>query len=110
SRSLEIPRGFGEPGATAAENAERELGEELGAAVVCLTPLGEVHADAAMSGEPVALFHAEIDRIGELGTAEGIGGVRLVPPAELASLIAAGAVTDGYTLAAYLRASLNGLL
>ncbi|MBB6039985.1 hypothetical protein HNR73_007884 [Phytomonospora endophytica] len=33
-----------------------------------------------------------------------------MPPAELASLIAAGAVTDGYTLATYLRASLNGLL
>ncbi|MEV0649176.1 NUDIX hydrolase [Phytomonospora sp. NPDC050363] len=98
--SLEIPRGFGEAGFSAEESAR----------VVCLTPLGSLHVDAGMSADPVSLFHAEIDGVGAFDAAEGIGAVRLAAPAELAELISSGAVTDGYTMAAYLRASLRGLL
>lgn len=108
--NLEIPRGFGEPGVTAEDSARRELAEEIGAGAVSLTSLGGLRVDAAMSGGAVALFHAEIDGVGALGVAEGISGVRLVTGAELEGLISAGTVDDGYTMAAFLRAGLRGLI
>jgi len=108
--SLEIPRGFGEAGVTPEDSARRELAEEIGAGAVQLTALGHLRVDSAMSADRVALFHAEIDRLGDLDTAEGISGVRLISVGDLAEMIAAATVDDGYTMAAFLRASLRGLL
>lgn len=106
---LEFPRGFGEPGFSSAENARRELGEEIAGVVKRLVPLGPVHIDGG-SGQVDELFYAELDGYGAHDQMEGIAEVMAVPVAELDRLIATAEITDGYTLAAYARAKARGLL
>jgi ADP-ribose pyrophosphatase len=105
---LEFPRGFGTPGATAEDDARRELTEEIGAEIVRMVDLGDIEPDG--SGTPVRLFLAELSAYGEAEAAEGISELRLVTPAELAALVGGGEITDLFTLSAYARAVARGLL
>jgi ADP-ribose pyrophosphatase len=108
---LEVPRGFGTSGATAEEDVRRELLEEIGVEARRLESLGVVHPDTGGHGAGVHLFYAEIaEPPRAVDTDEGIEAVRLVPPAELGRLIRDGEISDGFTMAAYLRAVLRGLL
>jgi len=107
---IEVPRGFASPGATAVDNAHVELEEEIGAKAIRMVDLGLIHADAGASTDPVALFFAEIASYGDVEAAEGISGVSLVDPGEVARMIADGRITDGFTICAYTRAVLRGLL
>jgi ADP-ribose pyrophosphatase len=108
---LEVPRGFGTAGATPVEDIRRELVEEIGVGPKRLEHLGEVHPDTGVHGAAVHLFYAEIGEPPRAAdTDEGIDGVRLVTPAELGRLIRDGEISDGFTMAAYLRATLRGLL
>jgi ADP-ribose pyrophosphatase len=100
----EIPRGFGEVGFTAEDNARRELEEEIGAAGTRLTPMGPVNLDTDASGSPDELFYAEIESYGRPDVAEGIAELRAVSLAEFQRMIAKGEISEGYTLAAYARA------
>ncbi|WEV26700.1 NUDIX hydrolase [Streptomyces sp. 71268] len=147
----EVPRGMGEPGATGADSAARELREEIGARATELVPLGDVHPDTGLLGSRVELFAARIPHPapgeavshargdgrhdgdgrehpedGEDGSdvheyggqpypgardvAEGIRRMMTVSYADLEGMIASGAVTDAFTIAAYTRARLAGLL
>lgn len=106
---LECPRGFGEPGFSSAENARRELGEEIAGVVQRLVPLGPLHIDGG-GGQVDELFYAELDDYGAHDQMEGIAEVMAVPMAELDRMIAEAEITDGYTLAAYARAKARGLL
>ena len=106
---LEAPRGIVEAPATPADDARRELKEEIGASVTALHDLGEFHPSAGVIAESMKLYLAHIDRIGELETHEAITGVEVLTAAQADELIARGEVTDGPTLAAYLRARLRGL-
>jgi ADP-ribose pyrophosphatase len=76
---LEIPRGFGEPGVAAADQARQELREEIGADAVNLTDLGPFHANTGMSSDVTQLFVAEIRAFGKPQAEEGITDVRLYP-------------------------------
>lgn len=100
ARQLGFVRGFGEPGLSAEENARKELAEELGAHVTGTNLLGTVVADSGLDGTEVAVTLCEVDsyevRIGH----EGIVGAREVAAAELWGMVAAGDVTDGFTLSA----------
>lgn len=107
---LELPRGYGTPGAAADDDARRELLEELGAFATTLVPLGVVHPDTGQTATAVSLYYAEIEEFHETGEEEGIAGTVVVSPAALAELIRAGEITDGFTLNAYARALLRGLL
>ncbi|HEU5109201.1 MAG TPA: NUDIX hydrolase [Micromonosporaceae bacterium] len=107
---LELPRGFGTPGRSPAENARRELREEIGAAAGDLVDLGIIYPDTGVSGTPVQLYLTGIAEYGEPDIGEGITGVELVPPDRLGELIATGEITDGYTINAYARAVLRGHL
>jgi ADP-ribose pyrophosphatase len=108
---LEVPRGFGTPGAAPAEDARRELQEEIGVVAATLEPLGMVHPDTGQSANSAHLFCAAIADAPRLADEnEGIDAIRVVAPAELAALIAAGTVTDGFTIAAFTRAVLTGAL
>jgi ADP-ribose pyrophosphatase len=108
---LELPRGFGTPGSDVRDDARRELEEEIGVPPAKLESLGVIYPDTGMSATPVELFHAEIaDPPRAAGADEGIVGVRLVTAAELAALIEDGTITDGFTIAAFTRAWLRGLL
>lgn len=107
---LEAPRGVGEPGASGAANAARELAEELGTEPRELIPLGDVHPDTGLLAGRVELFAARIDRIGPPETSEGIRRAVTLSPAAAADLIREGPLTDGFTIAALTRAWLSGVL
>jgi ADP-ribose pyrophosphatase len=107
---LELPRGFGTPGRSPAEDARRELREEIGATAGPLIDLGMVYPDTGVSATPVQLYYTELTSYGEPGTDEGIAGITPVRPERLAELIGSGEITDGFTITAYARAVLRGHL
>ncbi|HZF91838.1 NUDIX hydrolase [Streptomyces sp.] len=108
-RHWEVVRGFGDPGATGEENVARELREEIGATPTRVTALGALHPDTGMLAQRVELYAAFVDRIGELETGEAIGRAIAVPVREAEAMVADGAITDGFTVAALYRARLAGL-
>lgn len=101
----EFPRGFAE-GLSPAENGVKELREELG---VQLSPdqleyLGEIQPDSGLSAGTVQVFCAHISETAiPADNGEGIHGIRWVTPQEMAQEVADGTITDGITLAAYLK-------
>ncbi|MCL6507582.1 MAG: NUDIX hydrolase, partial [Bryobacteraceae bacterium] len=107
---LEFPRGFGTPGSHPDDDARTELREEIGAVSARLVDLGLVYADSGLSGTPVKLYFAEITTFAGPEAAEGITAVELVSPDRLAALIRDGEITDGFTINAYTRALLRGLV
>ncbi|MFK4224454.1 NUDIX hydrolase [Streptomyces sp. NPDC019890] len=106
---LEAPRGMGEAETAGAEDAARELEEELGTQPDVLIPLGEVHADSGLLGGRAELYAARIHDVGSLNTAEGIRRAMIVPFTEAEDMIRRGAITDGFTIAVITRARLAGL-
>lgn len=106
---LEAPRGMGEPGSEAPENAIRELREELGVRLDELVPLGKVHADTGLLGGHAELYAAHITAIGTLDAAEGIRRAVVMPLLRAEELIGQGGITDGFTIAVLTRARLAGL-
>lgn len=99
SWSWEFPRGFGEPGLSAEENALKELEEETGAKPSRLTMLTNVTEE----GGGTAVFYAEISPNQKITveTGEGIGGYRWVSLSELDEIVAQGKVSDWFSLWAY---------
>ena len=106
----EFPRGFGEPDATAEQSVRRELREEIQAAAVTVTALGVVHPDSGLSAVAVALFAATIDGYGAPEAAEGIDLIRRASVPDVAAMIDSGEITDAFTIAAFLRAVLRGVV
>lgn len=107
---LEIPRGYGEVGVPAEEQAANELKEEIGAEIKEMIDLGVVHNNSSFEGQPVHLFFARLNSIGELARQEGIDRFILVTLSELENLIRDGKITDSFTIVAYARARLAGLI
>ncbi|SCL32672.1 ADP-ribose pyrophosphatase [Micromonospora pallida] len=110
SWQLEAPRGFGEAGVPALEQAARELREELGAVPTRVVDLGLLHPDAGTATDQVHLYLVEIAEIGRLDAVEGIRTARTYPAEKVGELIRDGVVTDSYTIAVWTRAWLRGLL
>ncbi|QLE74427.1 NUDIX hydrolase [Streptomyces rectiverticillatus] len=106
----EVPRGMGSPGATGAENAVRELAEEIGAKAGELISLGRLHPDSGLLGDHVELFATRIDGFGSPETSEGIRRIVTRPWPEVAEMVAAGTITCAFTIAVLTRALLKGLL
>ena len=106
----EIPRGFGEPNISAEENAHKEIGEETGGKIKNLIPLGLYHSNTGLDGNDIHLFFAELESIGEPDINEGIENFHLVTTEELEEMIRSEKITDGFTIAAYTRAKLRGLI
>lgn len=105
-----VPRGNahgGDPAVTASE----ELLEELGARPLSLTMLGRVNPNSGILAGTDYLFAAEYGEqvAAPLDTRE-VSAVTWVPVPDLLAEIAAGTVTDGYTLAAVCAAMCRGLL
>lgn len=107
---LEVPRGYGEPGVSADKQAANELQEEIGAEVGELISLGVMHNNSSFEGQPVYLFFARLTSIGKPSRQEGIDRCIWVTSSELEKLIHDGKITDGFTIAAYARAKLAGLI
>lgn len=98
---LAFPRGFGEPGLSEEENAQKELGEELGAQVLSLKPLGQIVADSGLSAGGAQAMLCRITQPHPPLQYEGIQGIVCLTPEELGHEIALGQISDGFTLSAY---------
>lgn len=107
---LELPRGFGMKGLSSEEMALKELQEEIGGTASRLLSLGQIHPDTGMTSECDELFFAEVESYSDAEVFEGI--IEILPTAvpELEHLIRENEITDGFTIAAYMRAKLGGLL
>ena len=96
-----FPRGFGEAGYTAEENAAKELEEELGAKVLSSKFLGYVIPDSGILSGSVVVVECRIDRAKLKMNYEGIQGVEICSDELFLQWIASGKIDDSYTLSAW---------
>lgn len=106
----EIPRGFGEPGVAAEDQARAEVREEIGVTVDELVDLGLYFNNTGLEGNPITLFLARITQEPVANPEISVDQLRWVPVEELEGMIASAEITDGFTIAAYTRAKLRGLI
>lgn len=109
----EIPRGFGEYGLTAEENAEKELREETRIGGVRLEYLGIICPDSGLISGRVSVFFAEFPagcRLGKQDELEAVSAYRLMSRKELQKMAESGEMLDGITLSAVALAVLRGKL
>lgn len=97
---LEFPRGFAEKGLTPEENIRKELAEEMDASVREIQCLGSVRADTGLSSGCAQVFLVEVEEATAQTGHEGIRELIWVTERELREKIAAGEITDGFTLSA----------
>lgn len=107
---LEAPRGMLEGDEGLEKHVQRELFEEIGARALEIIELGVVHTTPGVIDECLRLTLVRIDGVGQVDAHEAISEARVIPISECDRMIAAGKITDGPTLAAYLRARLRGLI
>lgn len=107
---LEIPRGFGTKGLSNEENARRELEEEIEAIPLRMVSLGQVYPNTGMTSACDELFFAEVESYGNAEIEEAITEILPTPVSEFERMIRDNEISDGFTLAAYTRAKLKGLL
>lgn len=91
----EFPRGYGEHGLSAEENAKKELVEEVGLSPTKLIEVGK---------DPGAVFfYAELE-VGEprIPVDEAIQNIELINLNELENWIVRGQITDWFTIMAYM--------
>ena len=97
---LELPRGFAKKGLTPEENIREELAEEMNAQVTGLVRLGAVRADTGLAAGCADVFLAEVASASAQVGHEGIRELIWLEEKELYRMIAAGEITDGFTLSA----------
>lgn len=107
---FEVPRGFGTAGLSAEDNAKKELEEEVGGKIDILFDLGACHNNTGMEGNTVQLFLAHLSSISKPNEAEGIERIMLVSISEFEDMMRKARITDAFTISAYVRAKLRGLL
>lgn len=106
----EIPRGWGEPGVAAEDQVRAEVREEIGVEVDELVDLGLYFNNTGLEGNPITLFLARLTAEPVANAEIGVDLLRWVSIAELENMIANAEITDGFTIAAYTRAKLKGLI
>ena len=106
----EIPRGFGEAGVDAIDQAKAEIDEEIGGEINEIVDLGLYFNNTGLEGNPIYLFFVKMNAVDEPKLELGVDKFRWVSVAELEQMIADAEITDGFTIAAYTRAKLKGLI
>lgn len=106
----EIPRGYGEPGVSSLDTAHRELKEEIGAEDSELISLGILHPETGFENQQVDLYLAKLVSPPKPEINEGIESFSWVTFQELEEWITNEKITDGFTIAAYTKAKLKGLI
>jgi ADP-ribose diphosphatase len=107
---LEAPRGSFVGVGTHEDEARRELREEIGSDATALIDLGELHSTTGCLDEAHQLYLARVGAVGQPDRHEAITALRTLTIDEVERLIADGEITDGPTLALFLRARLRGHL
>ena len=104
SWKIEFPRGFFEPGKSPAENAERELFEELGVRAAQIQSLGLVSPNSGLLTSIAQLFLADLEALPACpryaGLEEAISGHITTDLPGLKSMIGDGTIDDAFTIAA----------
>jgi ADP-ribose pyrophosphatase len=108
--SIEIPRGFGEAGLSPEEIAQKEISEEVSGKIRKVISLGILHNNTGLDGNNVHLYLADLVEVGDPRKAEGIDEILWVTVDEIEKMISQGQITDCFTISAYARAKLMGLL
>lgn len=98
---IAFPRGYGEVGISSADNARKEIREEIGSEVKSITSLGTIVADSGLSGNAVSVYAAEITEPNRCCHSEGIQEIIALPESQLKQWIVEHRISDGFTLAAY---------
>lgn len=101
----EFPRGYAED-LSPAENAAKELREEIGAHVDPreLVYLGDIQTDTGLSAGRVQVYLAPVEKAAvPQDNGEGIHGLFWLTQEELMARVSDGTITDGLTLSAFLR-------
>lgn len=106
----EIPRGFGEPGVQAEDQARAEIEEEIGGEIGEMTNLGLYFNNTGLEGNPIYLFLVKMKSVGEPQLKFGVDKFTWVSISEIEEMIASAEITDGFTIAAYTRAKLRKLI
>jgi ADP-ribose pyrophosphatase len=107
---LEAPRGAFSGVGTSSEEAQRELVEEIGSHATEIVDLGFLHSTTGCLDEEHQLFLARIASVGKADKHEAIESIKVLSTKHVERLIAEGDITDGPTLALFLRARLRGYL
>lgn len=102
-----FPRGFGEEGISAKENAGKELLEELGVKAEKWKGLGKIVPDSGALSTSAEVFLAELIEAPQMIREEEIVGHIALDWEQLGEWIRDGKITDGFTLAAYAKLSLQ---
>lgn len=106
----EVPRGYGEPNTSADKNAHLEIEDEIGGMISELVSLGDFYNNTGYESASVALFYAKLSSVGKGNENEGIDSFVWLSVKELEEWIANEKITDGFTIAAYTKAKLKGLI
>ncbi|MEI7847116.1 MAG: NUDIX hydrolase [Chloroflexota bacterium] len=106
----EMPHGYGEANTPPAVNARKEVLEETGGEIEELVELGEFYNNTGFQGRAVSLFYARLGSIGTPDNSEDIESFVWLTVPELEEWIAEGKISDGFTIAAYTKAKLKGLI
>jgi ADP-ribose pyrophosphatase len=107
---LEAPRGAFSGSGSPEDEARRELVEEIGGRVTDMIDLGLLHSTSGIFNEMHHLYMARIDGVGVPDKHEAIVEFCPLTVADTERRITEGEITDGPTLALFLRARLRGLL
>ncbi len=107
---LEIPIGLGVKGLSGEENARRELAEAIEATASRLVRIGKLEEGPGLTAGPAELFYADIESYGDVNKHEGISQDLQVAVSEFERMMRDSEITDSFTIIAYLRAKLQGLL
>jgi ADP-ribose pyrophosphatase len=107
---LEIPRGFGEEKEEHCESARRELAEEIGWEADKLVDLGLLFPDSGLLTAKVNLFAAEIRGAPASFTPEVGTEIVIHSIDDCIQMIGDGRISDSFTIAAFMRAQLIGVI
>ena len=110
STQYAFPRGFGEDGLSAEENAVKELSEEVGATFADdarIKVIGNITADSGITAGKIFVVYCEISSYEEKIGYEEIQKTILLSERELDDWVKRGQIDDGFTLSAYLLFSLS---
>lgn len=100
-QQLCFPRGFGENNITSAENAKKELCEEIGAKISNIKFLGSFTADSGLIGSECDVYLCFVDSYNPASNEEGIKEIILLDQESFENDIKTNKINDGFTLGAY---------
>ena len=97
-------------GATLEEQVREVLMRDIEAVPSRLVSLGSIDSGPGLVADTGELFFVELESYGRINTNEGITELLCLSLTEFERMIRDGQITDGFTIAAYIRAKIRNLL